>query len=109
VRLAADASFALLFTTAHPTESFGSLDLATGAWTVFDRIRKEVKTIAIAGDGQHALILHRRQPESTVADSYERQVDHADGYSVVELIGGLTQLVLTGDAAPRDAIFLEGT
>ncbi|HEY0840191.1 MAG TPA: hypothetical protein VGD74_08395 [Vulgatibacter sp.] len=109
VRLSADGAFALLFTTAQRTESFGRLDLVTGAWTTYERLRKEVRTVAIAPTGTHAIVIHEPRPDSTDADPYEREVDRAHGYSVVTLVGGASQLVVTGDVPPVDAVFAPGT
>ncbi|AKU90520.1 hypothetical protein [Vulgatibacter incomptus] len=107
-RISADGSFALLFTDAGGTESFGRLDLASGGFDVFDRGRKQVRTLAISPDGSRAVILHKPDPDSTVADLYERMVDQAEGYSVVDLGSGRSQLVLTGTVPPRDVVFAEG-
>lgn len=108
-RLSPDGTFALLFTSAQQAKSFGRLDLATGDWRVFDRIRKEVRTIAIAPTGSHAIVLHRPRPDSTAADQYEREVDRAEGYSVVALESGAGQLVLTDQVPPLDAVFAGGS
>jgi len=108
-RLSPDGAFALLFTSAQQAKSFGRLDLVTGDWRIFDRIRKEVRTIAIAPTGTHAIVLHRPRPDSTAADPYEREVDRAEGYSVVALESGAGQLVLTGQVPPLDAVYAEGS
>jgi len=108
-RLSPDGTFALLFTSAQQAKSFGRLDLDTGDWRIFDRIRKEVRTIAIAPTGSHAIVLHRPRPDSTVADEYEREVDRAEGYSVVALESGSSQLVLTQQVPPLDAVFAAGS
>jgi len=108
VALSPDGAFAALFSNASPTEAFAILRPADGSVAVFDRLDKQVQSIALAPTGTHAVVLHRPQPDSTVADLYERQVDQAEGYSVVDLQAGLTQLKLTGSLAPREVVFAAG-
>lgn len=96
---------AALFTNARATESLGWLDLATGGLTVFAGLEKVVDTLGIARDGFTAVVLHRPEPGSTVADTYERSVDQAQGYSVVDLRRGIAQLKLTGDVPPLEFVF----
>lgn len=108
VSLAPDGSFAVLFTSAAPTEAIALFRPADGTATVFDRLQKQVQAVALANDGTSAVVLHRPQPDSTVADLYERQVDQSEGYSVVDLEAGTVQLKLTDTQAPQEVVFAPG-
>lgn len=108
VALAPDGTFAVLFSNASPTEAFAIFRPADGSVQVFDRLQKQVQTIALSDDGTRAVVLHRAQPDSTAADLYERKVDQSEGYSAVDLESGLAQLKLTGTLVPREVVFAAG-
>lgn len=103
--LSPDGTHAALFTNARASESFGWLTLATGRLVTYDRLEKLVRSLGIAPDGTHAIVLHRPEPGSTVSDPYERAVDQAEGYSIVDLAAGFSQLKLTDDVAPLEFVF----
>ncbi len=107
LELSSDGRFVLAFTNAEPSEAFGLLDraAATPALLPFDVLEKWVRTIGLGPDGRTAIVVHRPNPESTIADAYERSVDQQQGYSVVDLDAGVAQLKLTGDVAPGEVVF----
>jgi hypothetical protein len=103
--LSPDGTLAAVFTNARASETFGTLSLATGAFRVFDGLEKLVRDIGLSPDGRSAVVLHRPEAGSTVADAYERQVDQSEGYSLVDLSAGLAQLKLTDDVPPLEFVF----
>lgn len=105
VEVAADGLHAALFSGQDGSERFGWLDLLTGELVIFSQIEKEVRSIALTPNGQGAIILHRANPDSTAADAYERAVDKDEGYSLVDLSTGFTQLKRTGAAVPLEVSF----
>ncbi|MDF1562307.1 MAG: hypothetical protein P1V51_04645 [Deltaproteobacteria bacterium] len=105
VTLAEDASFLVAFTTSEPSEALAWVELATGQVSVFDRLQKWVRTVGIAPGGGRAIVLHRPDPDSTVADPYEREVDLDEGYSLVDLAGPFAQLKRTAGIPPRTMVF----
>lgn len=103
--LTPDGKSAAVFTNARKSESFGWLDFDTGAFKRFTRLQKLVRTLGISPDGTHAIVLHRPDPNSTVSDDYERGVDRAEGYSVVDLAAHVSQLKLTDKVAPLEFVW----
>jgi hypothetical protein len=83
------------------------VDLRAAVPTVrtFDYLSKWIQTIGIAPDGEHAMVIHRPNPGSTVADLYERSVDTQNGYSIVDLRQEFAQLKLTGTVQPKELVF----
>jgi len=105
VALSPDSRFATVFTTAEASESMAWIELASGQVTIFDRLQKWVREIGISPSGDQAIVLHRPNPDSTVADPYEREVDKDQGYSLVDLQGGFAQLKRTSGLAPAQVVF----
>lgn len=107
LELSGDGRFVLAFTNAEPNEAFGLLDLqaAAPAMRPFDVLEKWVRTIGLGPDGRTAIVVHRPNPDSTIADAYERRVDQQQGYSIVDLDAGVAQLKLTGTVAPGEVVF----
>lgn len=103
--LTPDGKAAAVFTNARKSESFGWLDFETGRFKAFSRLQKLVRTVGISPDGTHVIVLHRPDPNSTVADDYERRVDRAEGYSVVDLAADVAQLKLTDKVAPLEFVW----
>lgn len=103
--LSPDGTSAVLFTNARHSESFGRVFFETGDYEVFARLQKLVRTIGLSPDGKNAIVLHRPDPSSTVADLYERTVDRSEGYSVVHLDEGVAQLKLTDKVPPVEFVW----
>jgi len=105
--VAPDAASALLFTNAAASEAIGRLDLVTGAASTFE-LEKLVRTVGVSPDTKTAVVVHRSEPGSTVADAYEHAVDVSEGYSLVDLCRGGVQLKLTDDVPPQEFAFTAG-
>ncbi len=105
VEVSRDGQFAAVFSTQDDVERFGWVDLATGGVRVFDRLNKLVRQIGLSPDGATAVVVHRPNPASTNADPYERAVDLDEGYSVVTLASGESQLKRTGSVPPAELTF----
>lgn len=103
--LSPDGRRAVLFTNARSSEAIAVLDLETDDLVVFDRLEKYVRSVGLSPDGTRAIVLHRPNPEANQADEYERMVDRAQGYSVVDLEAGVGQLKLTGTVPPQEFVF----
>jgi DNA-binding beta-propeller fold protein YncE len=103
--LSPDGDRVALFTNARASESLATLDLTTGNVLVFAGLQKLVRTLGVGPDGHSVVVLHRPEPTSTVADTYERMVDKAEGYSVVDLEAGVAQLKLTDSVPPQEFVF----
>jgi len=108
VALSPDGALAVLFSNAAPTESFALFTPASGSWEVFGGLEKWVRSIGLSTDGRSAVVIHRPDPASTAADLYERQVDQAEGYTVIDLDRGVGQLKLTGALVPQQVVFATG-
>ena len=108
VALAPDGSSAVLFSNAAATESLAIFTPADGSFRLFDGLEKRVRSVVLGVDGTRALVVHRADPDSTAADLYERSVDRAEGYSVIDLERGLAQLKLTGTLLPQEVVFATG-
>lgn len=109
VEISADGRLAALYGTQDGSERFALLDLETRELRVIDRLRKILRSVAFSPDTESVVVLHRAEPDSTVADPYERAVDRDEGYSLVDLDRGRTQLVRTGEAAPVELVFAPTT
>ncbi len=107
VELSLDGRFAVTFTNSEDSETFGLVDLAAPAPAVelFPWLEKWIDAVGLGPDGRTAVVVHRPNPGSTVADLYERDVDVQQGYSVVDLEGGFAQLKLTGTVRPGEFVF----
>lgn len=104
-----DGRFAALFTTARRSPGIAWFDFATGELASLWELQKEVRAVGIGPDGRSAIVLHRANPQSTLADLYERMVDRSEGYSIVDLERGHAQLKLTEQVAPKDVVFAPGS
>lgn len=98
---------AILFSNASPTTAFATLNFDTRALEVVDALRKPIRDLVSGPDGAHAIVFHQATPSSR-ADPYERWVDESEGYSIVDLASGRTQLRLTGMATPHRVVFARG-
>ncbi|MFN7145873.1 MAG: hypothetical protein ACK4YP_19005, partial [Myxococcota bacterium] len=96
--------FAFAFSNATVQESFVRLELPSGVVTPYT-VEKVVDEIAIAPDGNSAVVLHRPNPTTTATDDYERAVDLDEGYSVVDVDTGYVQLKRTGKVKPGPFAF----
>jgi hypothetical protein len=107
VELAPDASFAVLFSTTEDSETLGLLDFAAPAPAVeaLGWLQKWIRSVGLAPDGRTAVVIHRPNPNSTVSDAYEREVDKDEGYSVLDLSQGIAQLKRTLGVPPREVVF----
>lgn len=101
----ADGRYVALFTNSEPSRSMAWIDFQTEEIIVFDRLRKLVQSVGMGPDGRTAIVLHRANPDSTIADPYERAVDKDEGYSIVDLEGGFAQLKLTEGVPPLGFVF----
>jgi hypothetical protein len=97
----------VVFSSTDDSETVGRVSLTAAApeVEVFGFLQKWIRTVGLAADGKTAIVIHRPNPGSTVADTYERDVDQAQGYSVLDLSRGIAQLTLTQDIPPREAVF----
>ncbi len=105
IEVSSDGGHAAVFSTQDGSERFAWLDLQSGELVIMDQIDKEVQSIALSPDGTGALVVHKANPDSTIADDYERAVDQDEGYSLVELQSGFAQLKRTASAAPVEVAF----
>lgn len=105
LEVAADGRHAAAFSTQDDIERFGWIDLDTGVTRAIDRLKKLVRQIGLSPDGKNAIVVHRPNAGSTVADSYERAVDLDEGYSVVDLETGDAQLKRTGGVPAQELVF----
>ncbi len=105
VEVADDGRRALVFSTAEPSETLGVLTLdGVPSLQVLDVLQKWVRAVGLTADGSRAVVLHRPDPGSTIADPYERAVDHDEGYSLLDVDRGIAQLKRTGAVAPREIV-----
>jgi hypothetical protein len=91
---------ALLYTTADARERITVFDFADGALRTLP-LRKAVFAVAIAPDGETALVVHTKEdgdPNQQGIDPDER-IDRSNGYSVLKLGSGDVKLQVT-TAAP---------
>ncbi len=100
-----DGRYVAVFTNSEPSRAMAWLDFVRDEVLVFDRLQKWVQAVGIGPDGRTAIVLHRPNPDSTIADPYERVVDKSEGYSIVDLEEGFAQLKLTEDVPPRGFVF----
>ena len=106
VALSKSGTLAVAYTTALPIESIVLVDLATGRAPRGVRLRKAVRAVALADDGQHALVLHSANPRAGAADE-EARIDASEGYSMVDtdLDKPFAKLQLTNAAVdPRELL-----
>lgn len=108
VELAADGSLAVLFSSAAPTESVVAMRTADGSLLGTFHLEKRPAAVFLTPDATRAVIFLQADPGSTVSDPYEREVDRSEGYAVVDLEGGFSQLKLTGTRVPREVVFAPG-
>lgn len=108
VSLSADGRWAALVSTVDHVDAFATLDLDSGEWQTLAHLRKWVGRVDLAPDGRAAVVVHRSEPNPTVADPYEREVRRSEGYTIVDLETGTAQLQLTGVLVPGEAIFSPG-
>jgi len=95
--IAPNGDRALLYTTAVPLEKVTILPLTGDAEPQTVAIRKAVEAVAIAPDGETALILHTKadgDPKEPGIDP-DAQIDRSHGYSVLHLLGGDVKLQVT--------------
>lgn len=105
VEVADDGRRALVFSTAEPSETIGVLSLeGAPSLEVLDVLQKWIRAIGLTTDGTRAVVLHRPDPDSTIADPYERAVDRDEGYSLLDVDRGIAQLKRTGAVAPREIV-----
>lgn len=95
----AGGMFALVYTNASDDESFARVELPSGAVRRYP-LDKWVDELSISPDSASVIVVHRPNPASTQEDPYERAVDADEGYSVVDLPTGYTQLKRTGKVRP---------
>lgn len=95
----------IVFSATDTDERFALLDTVTATVTVFDRLKKKLRQVALSDDGRSAIVLHEPEPDSMAADLYERQVDRDEGYSIVDLATGATQLERTGTIRAQAVVF----
>jgi DNA-binding beta-propeller fold protein YncE len=96
--------FALIFSSSAADESFARLELPAGTVRLHP-LEKWIAEISIAPDARSAVVIHRANPDSAVSDPYERAVDRDQGYSVVDLATGYSQLKRTGSTRPTRHAF----
>lgn len=92
-------NFALVYTTAQDDEAFARIDLPSGLVTPY-ALEKRVAEISISPDTRSALVIHRPTPAPQAQDPYERAVDLDQGYTVVDIGTGYSQLKRTGTTEP---------
>lgn len=105
VEVSANGVHAAVFSTQDGSERFAWLNLASGEYSIRDQIEKQVRSIVLTPDGTGAIVLHKADPDSTVADDYERAVDNDEGYSLVDLASGFAQLKRTAAAPALEVAF----
>ncbi|KAF0168777.1 MAG: hypothetical protein FD160_3980, partial [Caulobacteraceae bacterium] len=91
---------ALVYTTAKDEERVTILDLALGGDVRTVALRKSIRAVAIAPDGETALIVHDKQAGSPDESGLDPDVaiDRAYGYSVLRLDTGAVKLQVTKTA-----------
>ena len=82
----------VLYTTLGEVDRMTLVDLSDESYEVI-RLRKSIRGVAVAGDGQHAIVFHPAQTAPESASSAEALVLERPGYSVVDLESGFTRLV----------------
>jgi DNA-binding beta-propeller fold protein YncE len=103
--LTADEQHALLFTNASNSKLLSVLELDTA---VLDTalLKKGIRTVALAPDGQTALVLHNKIPgEPLPSDDFETQLDKRYGFSLFQLDTLFAKLQIT-DANPGAFAFM---
>jgi len=102
-----DGTTALLYTTVDATEALLRLDLATGA-TRPVLLQKTVRAVAFGPLATRALVLHRTSGAAPSPNlPLDQLVDASEGYSVVDVVGGVARLELT-DHTPGSFTFTPG-
>jgi hypothetical protein len=91
---------ALVYTTAKDEERITVLDLDVGGDVRTVALRKSIRAVAIAPDGETALIVHDKLPGSPDEAGLDPDVsiDRAHGYSVLRLDTGAVKLQVTKTA-----------
>ncbi len=97
--ISADASRAVLYTTAVDSKRLVLLDLrgTSAAAPRAVQLSKSIRALAITADGKTALVEHKKaagNPEDTSAD-LDTRLDRAYGYTMVDLETGRTKLQIT--------------
>lgn len=108
VELSPDARFAAVFSGQDASEAVGLLDLDRGELRVIDRLRKQVRAVGVSPTGATLVVIHKPDPGSTVADPYEREVDLDEGYSVIDVARGVSQLKRTRGVPPAQLVYTAG-
>ncbi|MCB9654749.1 MAG: hypothetical protein H6729_11530 [Deltaproteobacteria bacterium] len=105
VEIAHDGRTLAVFSTQDDRERFLMLDVDTHGVRVYDRLQKKLRQVTLSPTSTTALVIHVPEPDSTVADPYERAVDKDEGYSIVDLRSGSTQLKRTATLVPESLVF----
>lgn len=106
-RFSSEGDEVFLFTTASPALVFATLDLADGSWTLSPPLRKPIRALAPAPRGDRLVVIHQAI-ESQRADAYEKWVDESEGYGIVDLASGASQLRLTERIPPLGVVYAAG-
>ncbi len=107
--LSRDGKRAVLYTTADPIERMLVADLEAGT-EVPVRLRKAVRAVALAPDGNTAVVVHTKvmgDPKATA--DVEQMIDRSFGYTVVNLNDGFAKLQLTDTEVGPLAVTPDGT
>jgi hypothetical protein len=97
VSIAPQSDAALLYTTAVDLERITRLTLAKGGEHKTIALRKTIKAVTIAPDGETALIIHKKadgDPNQPGLDP-DTQIDRSFGYSVLRIPTGDVKLQVT--------------
>jgi hypothetical protein len=97
VSISPQSDAALLYTTAVDLERITRLTLAKGGEHKTIALRKTVKAVSIAPDGETALIIHKKangDPNQAGLDP-DTQIDRSFGYSVLRIPTGDVKLQVT--------------
>ena len=96
--LSPDGDYAVLYSTVEEDEEVTIMDFVNQK-VVRIPLKKQVKAVALAPDGETALLLHERHFDGAVEDEVERMIDRSEGYSILRLEDGFAKLELL-DSAP---------
>jgi len=91
--LTPDGNFAVLYSSVEDDEEVTVMDFANQSVSRIP-LKKRVRAVALAPDGETALLLHDRHYDAAVTDEVERMIDRSEGYSILRLADGFAKLEL---------------
>lgn len=96
--------FAFVWSSVSADESLARVELPSGRVSRFP-LEKLIDEVAISPDSRSAIVIHRANPGTSATDPYEIAVDRDEGFSVLDVATGFSQLQRTGTTRPTRYAF----